>query len=350
MRFNTVLGVAVAVLLRLKGSFCQLDVCGQAPLNTKMTSRATATSGSWPWQVNIYQISTGTHQCSGSLINKDWILTATQCLLNTYTYTDIDISDFIINLGHENHQGPNPHEINRTVIQIIRHPNFDLSTLDNNIALLQLSSSVTFTDYIRPVCLAAAGSVFDEGLSSWVTGWGGAYGGSYADTDDLLETEVPVVSNPNCSTIWNYLTITDNMLCAGILNYTGNSRCAGDSGGPLVIKQGSQWIQSGITSFTNGYVCNPASTRPIVFTRVSQYQEWINTQIASDQPGFVEFPQSTPDPTPPYIPDPTPIYIPDPTPFIPDIFSGSSLSLHSYPVSLTFPIISLIFCLFMKVV
>jgi len=37
---------------------------------------------------------------------------------------------------------------------------------------VELSSSVNFTDYIKPVCLAAAGSVFAGGTESWVTGWG----------------------------------------------------------------------------------------------------------------------------------------------------------------------------------
>ncbi len=40
------------------------------------------------------------------------------------------------------------------------HPSYDSNTDNNDIALLWLSSTVTFNDYIRPVCLAAQSSVF----------------------------------------------------------------------------------------------------------------------------------------------------------------------------------------------
>lgn len=58
------------------------------------------------------------------------------------------------------------------VSQIIRHPNYDSTTSDNDICLLKLSSPVTFTDYIQPVCLAAVDSTYYTGTTSWVTGWG----------------------------------------------------------------------------------------------------------------------------------------------------------------------------------
>lgn len=86
------------------------------------------------------------------------------------------MSNIMIYLGRQSQLGSNSHETVRTVIQLIVHPNYNPSTNDNDIALLQLSSSVDFTDYIQPVCLAATGSVFNEGNPSWVTGWGDLYG------------------------------------------------------------------------------------------------------------------------------------------------------------------------------
>lgn len=78
-----------------------------------------------------------------------------------------------------------------------------------------------------------------------------------------------------------------------------NSVFQGDSGGPLVSKQDSVWVQSGIVSFEDG--CGQASS-PGVYTRVSRYQTWINNQISTNQPGFVQFtglPVVTPAPTTP---------------------------------------------------
>lgn len=81
-------------------------------------------------------------------------------------------SGWQLSLGRQSLQGSNPNEVSRTVARIILHPSYDSVTNDNDIALLRLSSPVTFTDYIRPVCLAASDSVFNNGTDSWVTGWG----------------------------------------------------------------------------------------------------------------------------------------------------------------------------------
>ncbi|MEQ2170037.1 hypothetical protein GOODEAATRI_031155, partial [Goodea atripinnis] len=75
-------------------------------------------------------------------------------------------------LGRQSQQGSNPNEVFRTVAQVIIHKDFKVSTLDNDIALVKLSSAVTFTSYISPVCLAASDSTFYSGVNSWVTGWG----------------------------------------------------------------------------------------------------------------------------------------------------------------------------------
>ncbi|KAI7811406.1 hypothetical protein IRJ41_014150 [Triplophysa rosa] len=287
-----------------------------------ITGGGDATEGFWPWHISIYRIRYNAILCGGSLINKDWVLTSAGCSIDI---NNSGSSDIIISLGRVKQSGPNPHEVNRTVSRVITHPD----TYDNNIALLRLSSSVDFTAYIKPVCLAAAGSEFDQGLPSWVTGWG--FTSSDDEPDTLQETEIPIVSNYNCNIAYHdFFSITDNMMCAG-LSDGGKGSCYFDNGGPLVTKQGSRWIQSGIV-FQECDISFPS-----VFTRLSKYQDWINTQIVNNQPGFITFPyyhDNTLDPTS-SIPD-----IPD----IPDIFSGSSPDLHLFPFYLTFAIISLIFC------
>ncbi|RXN03467.1 transmembrane protease serine 9-like protein [Labeo rohita] len=101
----------------------------------------------------------------------------------------------------------------------------------------------------------------------------------------LQEVQVPIVGNRQCKCLNGVSKITDNMICAGLLQ-GGKDSCQGDSGGPLVSKQGSIWVQSGIVSFGNG--CALANS-PGVYARVTQYQNWINQKITTNQPGFVTY-------------------------------------------------------------
>ncbi|XP_075948892.1 transmembrane protease serine 9-like [Anarhichas minor] len=256
-------------------------LCGITPLNTKIVGGEDAPDGSWPWQVSLQ--SSGSHVCGGSLINKEWVMSAAHCFSSDST------SRWQVSLGRQNLQGNNPNEVSTTVARIILHPNYDSVTDNNDIALLRLSSPVNFTDYIRPVCLAASDSVFNNGTDSWVTGWGAVKEGvSLPFPETLQEVEVPVLGNRQCDCLNGVGTVTDNMICAGVLA-GGKDSCQGDSGGPMVNQQGSVWVQSGIVSF--GFGCARPNL-PGVYSRVSIYQSWINSHISSDKPGFVQFTSS----------------------------------------------------------
>ncbi|XP_058629500.1 plasma kallikrein-like [Onychostoma macrolepis] len=102
----------------------------------------------------------------------------------------------------------------------------------------------------------------------------------------LQEVMIPVVSNSDCDDAYDFLKITSNMICAGLLNEGGKDSCQGDSGGPLVTRNGSLWIKSGVVSF--GIKCADPKY-PGVYARVSQYQDWITSTIGSNPPGFVKF-------------------------------------------------------------
>ncbi|XP_047214188.1 transmembrane protease serine 9-like isoform X1 [Girardinichthys multiradiatus] len=252
-----------------------LSECGMAPLNSRIVGGDAAPPGSWPWQVSLH---ISNHICGGSLINDQWVMTAAHCVswLNSPAI-------LTVYLGRQSQEGPNPNEVNRTVSQIISHPDYNPITLNNDIALLKLSVPVNFTSYISPVCLAASNSTFYSGVQSWVTGWGNIrYDGN------LLEVEAEIVGNAQCRCDYGSLVDnqnTDNMMCAGFRE-GGKGPCFGDSGGPLVSKQGGRWVQAGIVSFSFG-CAKPYF--PAVYTRVSQYNNWINSHITRNQPGFINF-------------------------------------------------------------
>ncbi|XP_061556244.1 transmembrane protease serine 9-like [Phycodurus eques] len=274
------------LLLLIAECGAQLDVCGQPPLNSRIVGGQAAPSGAWPWQVSLHR--SGTHFCGGSLINSEWVLSAAHCFRSTRAVTAF--------LGRQRQQGSNPNEVSRRVTETIPHPDYNPATFDNDVALLRLSSPVTFDNFVRPVCLAAAPSSFFTGIASWVTGWGSIGSGvPLPPPQDLMEVEVPVVGNRQCNCDYTAtgLRISGNMICAG-LREGGKDACQGDSGGPMVSKQGSVWVQSGVVSFGQG-CARPEF--PGVYARVSRYQDWISGHAGNDNlPGFVTFTSPGADP------------------------------------------------------
>ncbi|XP_051994642.1 serine protease 33-like [Xyrauchen texanus] len=279
------LSVVFVVTLLTLGCDSQLNVCGRATLNSRIVGGKDAPSGAWPWQVSLH--SDDSHFCGGSLINREWVLTAAHCFPG-----NPDPSDFTVYLGRKSQEKPNPNEVSRSISQIIIHPSYNTDSKDNDITLLQLSSPVAFSKYIKPVCLAAADSTFNNGSGIWVTGWGAINSDvPLPSPQNLQEVKVPIVGNRKCNCLYDG-QITQNMMCAGLLE-GGKDSCQGDSGGPMVIKQGSVWIQAGVVSFGQGCAL---PEHPGVYARVSRYQRWIKKHIRKNQPGFVSFKSKYPDP------------------------------------------------------
>ncbi|RXN32652.1 chymotrypsin-like protease CTRL-1 [Labeo rohita] len=142
------------------------------------------------------------------------------------------VSDTVMYFGRLRQSGSNPHETFRRASRIIIHPKYVGAPYDNDIALIQLSSSVTFSKYIRPVCLAADGSTFGASTESWVTGWGRKTDGG-TGSNILQEVKMTVVTNRYCNFLYGGI-ITSNMICAG----QGKSACqvktnTGNQGGIL---------------------------------------------------------------------------------------------------------------------
>ncbi|KAL6118254.1 uncharacterized protein ACO6RY_03089 [Pungitius sinensis] len=266
-RYLFLCGSALMIILFASGCHSQIQACGQAPKNTRIVGGQNVSTGSWPWFATIKSF--GRTICGGSLINDQWVLTAAHCL-------DSVFFDLKVSLGGQNQSGPD-----LGIDRVIIHPSYKSWTKENDLSLLKLSSPVNFTDYIYPVCLASSGSTFHTGVNSWVTGFGSS--GSPFGVEILQEVNVPIVGNNECRC--TYPQLTNNMICAG-LREGGKDACQGDSGAPMVTRYGSIWVQSGIVSF--GDSCARPNT-PRVYTRVSQYQEWISNVTGTSQPGFVTY-------------------------------------------------------------
>uniref|UniRef100_A0A673L6L5 Chymotrypsin-like protease CTRL-1 n=1 Tax=Sinocyclocheilus rhinocerous TaxID=307959 RepID=A0A673L6L5_9TELE len=236
------------------------------PLCTKdissIVNGQNAISGSWPWQVSLQVTHLGFHFCGGSLINQNWVLTAAHCAVVVgYHRVILGEHDLIVHPCF-------------VYMQVITHPLYSSTTINNDIALLKLSSPVTLTPRISPVCLAPSTINILPGTRCFTTGWG-----QTATTSTpliLQQTGIPIISPAVCSQIWCQSTITDAMICAG---GAGSSSCMGDSGGPLVCERSGVWSLVGSVSWGRS---NCDTRYPVVYARISQLRSWINTTIASN--------------------------------------------------------------------
>uniref|UniRef100_A0A3B5AZP8 Chymotrypsin-like protease CTRL-1 n=1 Tax=Stegastes partitus TaxID=144197 RepID=A0A3B5AZP8_9TELE len=248
-----------------------LSACGRSMVNSYNAGVRNATPGSWPWQAALS--ANGSVFCGGSLITDEWVLTAAYCTAR------MNINDTMVRLGLQTVSGVNPNEVSRGIVANVCFPAYDPETYDNDICLLKLSAPVNFTDYIRPVCLAAANSTFYSG-TSFITGFGST--DNFGSNPNVLQqVNIPRFGRRQCEC--EQPNVTRNMICAG-----GQASCRGDYGGPLVNSNGpnSSWIQSGILS--GDYDC--ATPRgPGVYTLVSRYQQWIEATVTGMPPGFITF-------------------------------------------------------------
>jgi len=100
----------------------------------------------------------------------------------------------------------------------------------------------------------------------------------------LNQIHVPIISQSQCSQRgWYSGKLTDNMICAGYPEGRRDS-CQGDSGGPLMCRTDGRWRLYGLTSW--GEEC-AAANKPGVYTRVSQYLEWIEDKTEGSRAHLV---------------------------------------------------------------
>ena len=152
--------------------------------------------------------------------------------------------------------------------EIIQHPNYNSNTMNNDIALIRLSSPIQFDNNVQEVLLICDQQVQlgaeDPGAMSWITGWGEDEG-TANNPNQLQVVSVPITEDSNYG--WNQ--IDADMIMAGYSS-GGTDTCQGDSGGPMVVRDvdDTDWLLAGITSW--GYGCAD-SGYPGVYTRVSYF-------------------------------------------------------------------------------
>ncbi len=242
--------------------------------STNIVGGQPAEQGKWGWQVLVRP---GNYLCGGSLIAPEWVLTAAHCLHDNKGDL-LPATTLQVILGETYRGKLEGTEQLLTVAEVFAHPQYNEWSNENDIALLHLATPAVLNAAVAvvPLLTNAEATLLAEGQMATVTGWGTTTeGGNSSNT--LMEVSLPIVANDECNR--SYGIITDNMLCAGLAE-GGVDSCQGDSGGPLVVAdEAGSWYLAGVVSF--GYGCARADYYG-VYTRVSQYVEWIQQTIATN--------------------------------------------------------------------
>lgn len=228
------------------------------PVEGKIVGGVEASIGEFPYIVSLQSSS---HFCGGSLIKKNWVLTAAHCVRGG------TVKKVVIGL-HDRSNAVNAESI--APKRIIAHPGYNTRTMENDFALIELSQDSSYT----PVALNPSEITLPEDgsqIMTTVAGWGTTREGSYSLPTLLQKVSVPLVSTEACNKSYKN-EIKDSMICAGYES-GGKDSCQGDSGGPLVAQdQNNQTYLVGVVSWGQG--CARANYYG-VYAKVSSAYNWI---------------------------------------------------------------------------
>ncbi|UJR10760.1 hypothetical protein I4U23_014948 [Adineta vaga] len=255
----------------LTSSTCgKQSIAPRAKTISRIFGGTNAIANSWPWMI-FYQekrmqgTSSTFYVCGATLIDKDYIITAAQCI-GTSNPADITL---IAGMHDRSSNAETTTRQYRTAKTITIHPQYDSVVFANDIAVIRLNESFIFNTYVQPICLPGGEPQADEDVAT--IGWGALTQGA-AITNVLQQTYGKVVAD--CERWWSFVDSSRQICVADSIS--SSSICGGDTGSPLLAKYQGQYVVSGIASFIQGCKTG-AGTNPNGFTRVAAYKNWIKS-------------------------------------------------------------------------
>jgi len=248
------------------------EECGKKNAGTRVIGGSDAAHGEFPWQVSLQAERYGLklrHVCGGTILNKNWILTAGHCFDKA-----LDPKIWKVRAGEWRLHDDDGTEQQVDVKKIIRHNDYNSpGRFQNDIALVQTAAPIHFdTPYVGPACVPAADQDYRGTKNCVLSGWG--YMEHFENPNTLQQVSGSVWTQEAFKKKWGF------MARDGMIGFGEEGRrfgpCQGDSGGPLACPNGSgAYDVVGVVSFGTT-TCNK---KPGVFSSVSFFRNWIKRYV-----------------------------------------------------------------------
>ncbi|XP_053683648.1 transmembrane protease serine 9-like, partial [Sabethes cyaneus] len=276
---KSILVIVLLLLVTVRSKRKVLPECGIPKIggNELITNGQDTAPGDWPWHAAIFHRKgrSTDYVCGGTVISEEFIVTAAHCVMNAANGFRLARNRVFVRLGIHDLDSVNPAFVQQHEVEkIYKFANF--TRLTDDIALLELSTTIRFTDYVQPACVNLDPNITGE--YGTVVGWGLT---ENDETSPILKTaDIPVVDPIVCLKTNRVLfghTLDEGLFCAGYTNGTGV--CNGDSGGGLFFRRANSWFLGGIVSFSQvrSDRSNNCYTKGYgAFTKVHHYVSWIS--------------------------------------------------------------------------
>jgi len=264
-----------------------LNIENRHEIVTKIIGGDDVPVGAYPWFTRL-----SWSGCGGTLISKEFVLTAAHCMDNT-KYGVFQVGALC--RDDDENCAQKMEEFSARLIYV--HPSYTPELLQHDVALIRLNGESSITP--AKIDLEGLADSFESGRSLWPIGFGVLEYGTKFQPNHLQHVEVHYVSNDVCTESFvgsDYEGIfqAESMMCAAS---AGKDACFKDSGGPLYDYNND--IVVGVVSWGIGCAL---PDYPGVYARISSSSSWIKDVVCKyskngEQPSWCFAPEPSNSPS-----------------------------------------------------